>query len=182
MSQKQVLFAEKVLAKRNAGQETKYLIKWRGLPIEKATWKEERYLQNINSLIEEFEQNSVQTQVQRIENPDLKKSLKKSKKIVIPKVKEKEGKAIGGEDFEKSKEKKNKDISIESFVEKIEKSDKIEKTDKIDKIENKISENSSSFKSNFTPDLMIDAPEKVLAAKIFENSASFLELAGPQRV
>ena len=154
------LFAEKILAKRDDGKEIKYLVKWNGLSIDKATWKEERYLENVRGLIEEFEKNSIyatnkQENQELCNTDDEKTSVKKEKKQAKIKSKHSES-SVKMKETQGSSGKKPKKIN-ENGISKEEAQEKSKKEELNQTIV-------------YSPDLTLDVPDKVISAKIFEQS------------
>ena len=161
MSETKKLFAEKVLAKRNYGKEIKYLIKWHGQPIDKATWKEEKYLKNISSLIEEFEKNSIYSGEfdGRQSDNDSSDSVKKQKKQA--KIKRNNLTESYKKDsiIKKDRKKEKKPTYKEKSSEK-----------DLSSPEHDIPHKECTEKYEYSPDLTMDIPEKVLTVKIYEKS------------
>jgi len=48
---------EKIIARKSKGKNKLYLIKWLGYPIRDCTWEPISHLDNINTLVEQFDKN-----------------------------------------------------------------------------------------------------------------------------
>ena len=74
---------ERIITRKNKGKNKKYLIKWEGYPIKDCTWEPLSHLNNIPSLVEDFENNFPNSVDRRYLRKYLRISHKKRKKHFI---------------------------------------------------------------------------------------------------
>ena len=79
---------EKIITRKNNGNNKLYLIKWFGYPIKDCTWEPISHLGNINSLVENFDQNFPHSIDKRLLRKYLL-SIKKRNKVNKPRIKNK---------------------------------------------------------------------------------------------
>ena len=113
MIEKEYYDVEKILDKKRIRGKYRYLIKWKGYPMEQCTWEPISNLENVKSMVDEFE--SKNEEINENENKKVEKELVKKREINKKREVLKKEEVKKGENIKKEEEKKEGIKTVEKF-------------------------------------------------------------------